>query len=83
MKLGIQHYFVYIIVWKFLELKTLLICLKIRATWRFKGFLCVFGSFKHKVALPRFVWQEAWHRTLFAIYYCVKIVRIENNSHML
>ena len=29
------------------------------------------------------VWQQTWHTTLFGIYYCVEMVRIENNSHLL
>ena len=36
-----------------------------------------------KVALTLFVLHETWHTKLFGIYYCVKVVRIENNSHML
>ena len=36
----------------------------------------------HKVIQILFVWNETWHTILFGIY-CVEIVRIENNSHML
>ena len=27
--------------------------------------------------------HETWHTTLFGIYNCVEVVRIENNCHML
>ena len=30
-----------------------------------------------------FVWHETWHTTLFGKYYCVGMLRIENNCHML
>ena len=30
-----------------------------------------------------FVSHETWRTTLFGINYCVEMVRIENNSHML
>jgi len=26
--------------------------------------------------------DETWHTTQFGIYYCVDVVRIENNCHM-
>ena len=48
-----------------------------------KGFLSVFGTFAHKVAQTWLVLHETWHKTLFGIYYCVELVRIENYSHML
>ena len=68
---------------KWLELKTTVICLKLRAKLRFYGFQSFFGNFSYKVFLTWFVWQENWHTTLFGIYYCVEMVRIEKNSHML
>ena len=37
----------------------------------------------HKVGQNWFVLHETWHTTLFGMYYCVEVVRIENNSHML
>ena len=49
----------------------------------FMGFLSVFGTYMHKVAQNWFVLHESWHRTLFGIYYCVEVVRIENHSHVL
>ena len=50
---------------------------------RFYGFVSFFGTIAHKVAQTWFVLQETWHKTLFGIYYCVKVVKIENHSHML
>ena len=49
----------------------------------FYGFLSVFGTFAHIVAQTWFVLHETWHTTLFGIYYCVEVVRIENHSHIL
>ena len=49
----------------------------------FKGILSVFGTFRHKVAQTWFVLHETWQKTLFGIYYCVEMVRIENHSNML
>ena len=46
-------------------------------------FWSVFGTFAHKVAQTRFDLHETWHPTLFGIYYCVEVVRIENHFHML
>ena len=37
----------------------------------------------HKVCQNWFVLYETWHTKLFGIYYCVEVVRIENNSNML
>ena len=48
--------------------------------------LRIFKRFCHfcaKVAQTWFVLRETWHTTLFGIYYCVEVVRIENHSHML
>ena len=42
-----------------------------------------FATNGHKVAKTWFVLHETWHKTLFGIYYCVELVRIENYSHML
>ena len=49
----------------------------------FIGFLSVFWTYANKVAQTWFVLHETWHTTVFGIYYCVEVVRIENNSHML
>ena len=45
--------------------------------------LSFFDTLGHKVAQTLFVLHETWHITLFGIYYCVEMVRFENNSHML
>ena len=49
----------------------------------FNGFLCVFGTFAHQVAQSWFVLLETWHTTLFGMYYCIEVVRIENHNQML
>ena len=68
---------------KWLELKIISICQKLRVMLQFYAFLTVFGTFRYKVAQTWFVLHETWHTTLFGIYYCVEVVRIENHSHML
>ena len=82
-KHGTQHYLVYIIVWKWLESKRILICLKLRAKLLFWGFLSVFGTFSHKLLQTWFLCHETWHTTLFGINYFFAIFEIQNYSHML
>ena len=83
MKLRTQHYLLYVIVSKWLESKKIAICLKLRGKLRFCFvFLIVFGTFSHKLVQTRFVCKETWHTTLFGIFYCVELGRIENNTHM-
>ena len=48
-----------------------------------EAFLIVFDTFSQKVVETWFVCHENWHKTLFGIFYCVEVVRIKNNSHML
>ena len=76
-----QHYLVYIILLKWLELKTLVICLKLRAKFLLKNFKFFWHfltlSYSNLVYLAR----NMAHNTIF-IYYCFKMVRIEKNSHM-
>ena len=55
----------------------------LRAKLRFYGFLSFFWTFAHKVTLTWFVLHETWQTILLGIYYCVEVVRFENNSHML
>ena len=74
--------FWYITVLNWLETKRIVICLNLHAKLRIFGFLNVFCTFSHKVVQTYFVWHETWHTTLFGIYYCVEIVRIDKNSHM-
>ena len=45
----------------------------------FKTFFCIFS---HKVVKIWFVLLETWHTTLFGIYYCVDMIKIENNAHI-
>ena len=66
-----------------LELKTIAICLKLRAMLRFLGFLSIVGTFAHKVAQTWLILHETWHTTAFGIYYCVEMVIIGNHIHML
>ena len=63
--------------------ENIVISLKLRAKLSSYGFLSIFCTFSHKVVQTRFVWHETWHTTLFGMYYCVELVRIKNNSHML
>ena len=46
-------------------------------------FLSVFGISSHKVVKTSFKLHATWHTTLFGIYYCGELFRIENTSHML
>ena len=56
---------------------------EIKCSVSFLKFLKRFGTFSHKMVQTWFVLNETWHTTLFGIYYCVEMVRIQNNSHML
>ena len=80
-KHGIENYLVYNNFLKWLESKTMFICLILCARVRFLGFFSVFGTFSHKVVHTWFVCHEKLHTSLFCIYYCVEKVRIENNTH--
>ena len=68
---------------KWLELKIIVICWKLRVKLRLYGFLNFFCTFVHKVAQTWFVLHETWHTTLVGINYCAEVVRIENHNHML
>ena len=68
---------------KRLKFKIIVMCYKLRAKFRFYGFLNIFDTFGHKVVQTWFILQETWHITLFLIYYCVEVVRIKSYSHML
>ena len=68
---------------KWLEFKIIVVCWKLRVRLLFYAFLSVFGTFAHKVAQTWFVLHETWHTTLFGIYYCVEVVRIDNHSRLL
>ena len=70
-------------MFKKLELKIIVMCLKLRVKLRCYAFLSVFGTFAHKVGQTWFVLHETWQTTLFGIYYCVQVVKIENHNHML
>ena len=82
-QLGTQLYLVNIIVSKWLELKIIVIYYKLRFKLRFYAFLSFLGTFAYNAAQTWFVLRASWHTTLFGIYYCVEVVRIENHSHML
>ena len=73
-KKGTQQYSVHLIVLKWLESKTIVICLKLHARLR---------TLSHKVVQTWFVLHKTWHPTLFSLCYCVEMVRLENNSHVL
>ena len=57
-KLGTQHFLVYIIFLKWLELKIIVICQKLRFKLRFYGFLSVFDTFAHIIAQTWIVLHE-------------------------
>ena len=57
--------------------------LEITCKVAFLMFLYIFGTFSHKVVQNWFALHETSHTTLFGIKYCIEMVRIENNSHML
>ena len=82
-KLCAQHYLLYIIVFKWLESKIIVICLKLRVKLRFFEFLNFYGTFARKVAQTWFIFHEIWHTILFGIHCCVEVVRIQNHLHML
>ena len=77
MKLDKQHYLVYFIVLNWLELKIIVICLKLRAQLHVLAFLSFFGTYSLKVVQTWFLWHETWHTTLINIYYCFEKVRIQ------
>ena len=83
MKLGTEHYLVYIFLWKWLEFQIIVICLKSRVKLRFCEFLSIFSTFWHKVAQTWCTLHETWQTTVFGIYYCVEVVIIKKHSHML
>ena len=66
-----------------LRIETIVICFKLRGMLRFLDFSSVLFHFSHKLVQTCFALHGTWHTTLFDLYYCVEIVRIENNSHML
>ena len=76
MKFGTQHYFLYIIVLKWLESKTVVIYLKLRAKLCFKGFYSFLQLSWIKWFKLGFFLHQTWLTTLFGIYFCVEIVRI-------
>ena len=41
-----------------------------------------FGNFSQKVVQTWIILHETMHTILFDIYYCVEMVKIENNCHM-
>ena len=83
MKLSTQHYFVYILLCGNGEIENNSHMHEITCYVLFKGFLGCVGTFSHKVVPTWFVFHETRHKTLFYIYYCVEVIRIENNNHKL
>ena len=49
---------------------------------RVYAFLSVLDTFARKEAQTWFFLHTTWHTTLFYIYYCVEVVKIENHSYM-
>ena len=56
--------------------------LEITCLFAIYSFLSVFGTFAQIIAQTWDVLHETWHTTLFGMYYCVEVVRIENHCHM-
>ena len=83
MKHGTQHYLVHIIVLKWLELKTIVICLILTSKLHFNYFLNFFCTYLFKDFKTMFISHETRHTTRFGIYYFVEMVRFETNSHLL
>ena len=77
MQLGTQHYVEYINVVNFLELRTIVICLKLRAKLRCYGFLKVFDTFSHKVVQPWFIWNETWTQHYFVYLIVLKWLELK------
>ena len=70
-KIGTQHYLVYIILLKWLETKTILMWLILRAMLRFWGFLSVFRTLLHQVVKTWFFLQQQMaHNTIWHILLC-------------
>ena len=82
-KLVTKNYLVYIIMLKWWQSKTIVICLKLRPKMRVWGFLSIFKTISHYMVLTWFVWNKTWHTTRSGTCYCVEMVRIQNNSHTL
>ena len=62
---------IYVIVLKWLELKIVLICLKLRGKLEV-FFFSIFSTFSNQVQKTWFVWQETWHTTIFGICFLLK-----------
>ena len=67
MKHGTQHDLVYIIMLKWLELKTIIISLKLRSKLRILPFFKHFSTLSNEVFHTRMIWRETWHTLLFGI----------------
>ena len=78
-----QHNLVNVIVLKWLTMKTIVICSKLLAKFRFWSYFSIFGIFSLKVVQTLVVWHKTWHTTLYGICYCVEIVGVENNGDIL
>ena len=73
MKLGIQNYFVYVVVLKWLELVTIVICLKLRAKFPFQGFFLRFWHFLAQIGSNLIcLAQNLAHNTIWYILLCLK-----------
>ena len=66
-----QHNLVYIIVLKWLELKTIIICLKLYSKLRILPFFKHFSSLSNEVVQTRMVWRKLGTHYYLELYYCV------------
>ena len=83
MKLSTSHDLVHVIVLKWLELKTIVICLILNSKLHFKYFLSFFGTCLFEDVKTLFISHEPRHTTRFRISYFFEMVRFETNSHLL
>ena len=75
-KLGTEHYLVYVIVVKWLESKTIVICLKLSAKLRFWVFFLTFLVLSRIKGFKLGLFGTTWHTILFRICYFAEMVWI-------
>ena len=83
MKLGMQDYLLYIILLKWLDLKEIVICLKLGAKFRFKGFLSVSALFRIKLFKLVSLAGNLAHKTIWYILLCYYVWNPKEYSYAL
>ena len=69
--------FLYILVLIWLKLKTIVVCLKLRAKLRFEGFLSVFCAFSHKLVHILFFWHVTCHTIYLVHIFVLKLLELK------